>query len=229
MHNFRCFWLLDWEYFQIQSGCPWLGSSAPLTPRKMMSSACRCRFELQGGSAKSYYRQAFCSNSLQFVSLLSSVTCREGDLVVSTFAYLHFLSINDLVVSTFAYLHFLSINDLVVSTFAYLHFLSINDLVVSTFAYLHFLSTNDLVVSTFAYLHFLSINDLVVSTFAYPHFLSINDLVVSTFAYLHFLKLWPFTTKWVVMCQVAIFIFMYFLKVNSMLFTKVKTIFKSED
>ena len=31
------------------------------------------------------------------------------------------------------------------------------------------------------------------------------------------------------MCQMAIFVFSYFLKVNSMLFTVVKTIFKSED
>ena len=32
------------------------------------------------------------------------------------------------------------------------------------------------------------------------------------------------TTKWVVMCQMAIFMFLYFLKVNSMLFTMVKPI-----
>ena len=42
--------------------------------------------------------------------------------------------------------------------------------------------------------------------------------------------MWPSTTKWVVMCQMAIFTVLflkYFLKVNSMLFTMVKTIFKS--
>ena len=31
------------------------------------------------------------------------------------------------------------------------------------------------------------------------------------------------------MCQIVIFMFLYFLKVNSLLFTMVKTIFKSED
>ena len=31
------------------------------------------------------------------------------------------------------------------------------------------------------------------------------------------------------MCQMAIFMFLYFLKVNSVLFTMAKTVFKSED
>ena len=31
------------------------------------------------------------------------------------------------------------------------------------------------------------------------------------------------------MCRIVIFMFLYFLKVNSVLFTMVKTIFKSED
>ena len=41
--------------------------------------------------------------------------------------------------------------------------------------------------------------------------------------------MWPSTAKWVVVCQMANFMYVYFLKVNSMLFTRVKTFFKSED
>ena len=41
--------------------------------------------------------------------------------------------------------------------------------------------------------------------------------------------MWPSTTKWIIMCQMAIFMYLYLLKVNSLLFTTVKLIFKSED